>query len=113
MGDAARILPPSMYACRKSFTSSTHQVTRAYKEDGDTLSYSRKFRLASRLLHRHVLKDVGQSAWMICSGHTRGLLLTAASLIIEARAPRTNIQCLQHIVVFRTRHCQVSTELGL
>ena len=85
---------------------------------GDMLSYSRKIKLTSRLVHRHVLGYISRSAWRIgkevCSSQTRESLLTAAAHIniIEARALR-NLQCQQRIRGLEKTPCRASTILGL
>lgn len=48
---------------------------------GDMLSYSRKIKLTSRLVHRHVLGYIGRSAWRI------GILQLDARIATHRRIP--------------------------
>lgn len=56
--------------CRRTYMPAANRFLQATnytrtRGHGDILSYSRKIKLTSRLVHRHVLGYVGQSAWRV------------------------------------------------
>lgn len=90
--------------CRRTYMpvanrfSQAASYTRTWRH-GDMLSYSRKIKLTSRLVHRHVLGYVGQSAWRVSVLQQNARIATHRRIpynIIEARALE-NLHCQQRI----------------
>jgi len=102
--------------CLSQIAARKQRVTRVHGwGHGDMLSYSRKIKLTSRLVHRHVLGYVGRSAWR------RGMLQPKTRIATHRRiscqyhrgSSLENLQCQQRIRSLENTPCRASTGLGL